>query len=138
MHINIDIIYVYAPGIKREGKWMCALTVLCRNQLSCMEWMWGPHRTQRQDFFCAAGALDGQFYLLVREPWNQDTHLKDICSGFSDYMLMGNTKWLLGCHNMCLNTSQAPHKSLDYNQEEVCPIFIQFYLPSCQKCIFIS
>lgn len=58
-----------------KGKRWCALTGRCRSQLCYVKRMWRPHRAQRQDFFCAAGALDGQLYLFICQAWNQDTHL---------------------------------------------------------------
>ena len=116
-------------GIKGKKR-MCALTMWCKSQLSCMVWMWGPHRDQSQDFFSTSRALDGQLYLHFREPWNTDTHVRDIRRRYSHCVLMGNTKWLLCYHNLCLNTSQAAHKSFKYNLEKVWQMFIQFCLTS--------
>lgn len=76
-----------------------ALTVRRRNQLRCVDWIWGTHRAQRQDFLCASGALDGQLHLHIRQAWNGDTRVfrKFGEPGEAgDHASMGNGKWFAG------------------------------------------
>lgn len=99
-----------------------------RNQLGCVERMWGPQGPWRpKDQICGARALDGQLHLLLRQPW--------MGTRWWGGVLMGNTKRLLGRGNAALNTSPGRHKSLHYNLEKDVQCSFNFTCPLLKTAV---